>query len=361
MPRGSETGGRPSTALAEAMRRDIVTGQYAVGQFLPPVRELCSRHGVARETARRALKRLERQGLVNAEARHGYRVLGRANDPDQGLPVGIVRFKGPSGGAFSGVYRRMVEGLQAEAGARGWSSLLVEGEGLSREAVLERLRAGRASGALVDSEDPPFLKSVIEMGLPAVMVDSSSGGLPLDAVTQDNFGGARLAADYLVGRGHERIGWVGPVTEPMPSVERWGGVAGALGHRGMSIPLEMIAGWDRGQDVRPAVRRLLERRDRPTGLVALWRDMAVPAAEVVAELGLVLGKDVEMVGWCSEEQFATEYAPHLPAGRVPATVTWSIAQLARTAVARLVERRAHPELPPIRLIVPTWLRAEVGK
>ena len=50
--------------LAEQMRLSIVSGEYAPGERLPPVRELALSAGVNPNTMQRAMTELEREGLV---------------------------------------------------------------------------------------------------------------------------------------------------------------------------------------------------------------------------------------------------------------------------------------------------------
>ena len=50
--------------LAEQMRLRIVSGEYAPGERLPPVRELALSAGVNPNTMQRAMTELEREGLV---------------------------------------------------------------------------------------------------------------------------------------------------------------------------------------------------------------------------------------------------------------------------------------------------------
>src|SRR5260221_452541 len=83
--------GRASSGLASQLRSRIQAGQFASGDFLPSVRELCDRHELAIETVCRGLRILESEGLVAAVPRRGYRVLARANDPAKACPVAYLQ------------------------------------------------------------------------------------------------------------------------------------------------------------------------------------------------------------------------------------------------------------------------------
>jgi hypothetical protein len=86
----------------------------------------------------------------------------------------------------------------------------------------------------------------------------------------------------------------------------------------------------------------------------------VAAARAARELGLALGRDLDLVGWCAEGHWDRAYEAAFGPGQVPPTVTWSVTQMAEAALARLAERRAHPELPTMRMNIETRLRAPGG-
>ena len=57
--------------IAAEIRQSIQSGEFAVGDALPPERELCVEFGVSRMTVRRALGVLEREGRVHRDATRG--------------------------------------------------------------------------------------------------------------------------------------------------------------------------------------------------------------------------------------------------------------------------------------------------
>jgi DNA-binding LacI/PurR family transcriptional regulator len=164
-----------------------------------------------------------------------------------------------------------------------------------------------------------------------------------------------LAARYLAGRGHSRIGWLGPIAQSVQGQERFGGVCAGLAGAGLAAPRELMQDtpWPK---VAGAARKMLSRRDRPTGVLGLWHGAASELVRAAAELGLEPGRDVEVVGWSAQEDYETSYRGLFPGGRVPPTMVWSIADLARLTVARLAERRLNPAMPPALIKVPARLR-----
>jgi GntR family transcriptional repressor for pyruvate dehydrogenase complex len=63
-----------SQRIFESLRRDILSGQLAPGDRLPPERTLAEQHDTNRNTLREALRKLEQLGLVRARQGQGVTV-----------------------------------------------------------------------------------------------------------------------------------------------------------------------------------------------------------------------------------------------------------------------------------------------
>ncbi|MGX8904753.1 GntR family transcriptional regulator [Streptomyces netropsis] len=68
----------PYMRVLDALTAAIEAGTYGPGDPIPSEAELCKTHGVARETARRAVRVLRERGLVETEWGKGSRVAGAA-------------------------------------------------------------------------------------------------------------------------------------------------------------------------------------------------------------------------------------------------------------------------------------------
>jgi DNA-binding LacI/PurR family transcriptional regulator len=221
--------------------------------------------------------------------------------------------------------------------------------------VVARLKSARASSAILDTSDAETIREVRASRLPALMLDSWIDGCEIDSVMQDGHQGGLLAARFLVSRGCRRIAWFGPTDRNAHTMDRFGGAAAGLLGEGVELPPELIFATTLEQSLDNA-RRMLSRPDRPEAVVALWSVHALAVKRAADELGLVIGRDLQMVGWCPEEQYDKEYAPAFAPGQAAPAVTWSIRAMAEAAVAVLAERRANPGLPPLRIRVPASLK-----
>jgi len=327
------------------LKKAIGAGEIPPGKTLPPTKELAARHGVSPETARRAAKQLEREGLVAAQARQGFRVLARANDPDRGLPIAFVIADAQKTELWDEFHRTLFACLQKAAADRGWSALAVGTGRRSARQVMDQLRDCRACGMVLDAHNSEHVAAALHIGMPVVMMDAWDPDMRLDAVVQDSFQGALVATRHLIARGHTSIGWLGRISESVQAQERFGGFCAALAAAGLKARPEFMKDtpWT---ETTQAARKLLARRDRPTGVLGLWLDAAVQLSQAAAELGLEPGKDVDIVGWSAEEQYDSAYRARFNGAALPPTMVWSVSELARLTLARLAERRANPAAAP---------------
>ncbi len=350
--------GRVSGEVAAKLRQEILSGHRAGGSYLPGIRDLATKYGVAKVTAGRALKLLEGEGLVAAQPRKGYRVLSGAGDPGNGLPIAYV-YSGKYAegiGSDEAASYRLLEEFQRVAGASNWSLLVVKAEGRPPREIMRSLIAARVCGAITDDVDRELAGLMAEAGMPVVAVDNYLPDAPVDTVVQDGFMGGWLAAQALTGRGHERFGWLGP--DPVGCGaqigERLGGAAAGLAMAGLPIRhLARVAmPLGRPDDASRCAERLLARHPRPSACFALWQDATIALLAACERLGLKPGEDVALAGWCTREEL--EYGRLTVPPGTPLAV-WSMRAMAKTAVARLMQRHRDPSLPVACLRVPVTL------
>ena len=80
-----------SESVAEQLRLAILRGEVAVGERLPPERELAPRFGTNRNTLREAIRSLEAQGLVVARQGDGVRVQDFRQSGELSLLPDLIR------------------------------------------------------------------------------------------------------------------------------------------------------------------------------------------------------------------------------------------------------------------------------
>jgi DNA-binding GntR family transcriptional regulator len=69
---------RAYVRIADGLRERITSGELAPGMPMPSITTLSQEHGVARQTAAKALRTLETEGLVRRVPGLGYYVTARS-------------------------------------------------------------------------------------------------------------------------------------------------------------------------------------------------------------------------------------------------------------------------------------------
>lgn len=231
----------------------------------------------------------------------------------QTLTIGVltpqalsVIFSNPFFGAFS-------EGVAGAAEASGYALHFIS--------PLHGSLAGAMSRATVDgvvaiglSDDHPEVEQIRRAGVPIVLVDSTA--LPEHgSVEIDDVGGARAAAEHLIGLGHRNVLVIG-VEPPAPSVamdpdgvtsRRLRGYREAFAAAGLNIPDDRVvvgpASIDGGI---AALNRAWEDGVRPTAVLAMSDAMAIGAMRALRDMHLSIPADVSVVGFDD-----IDLAPHV--------------------------------------------------
>lgn len=228
-------------------------------------------------------------------------------------------------------------GARAECHARGYRLLFhpcdASNPGLAEE--LLGLRDDPGVEGLILS--PPL------SGLAPLVDRLTAGGLPFsliappvptaEAVNVDDEAAAVVATEHLLALGHRRIGFVAGHPDHAASAKRQRGYERAFIAAGLEVDPRLIeAGefsFDSGR--RAASRLLARRRGRPTAILASNDDMA---AGVIAEAhagGLVLPRDLSVVGF-DDAPFAAMLWPPLT------TLHQPIPEIAALAARGLLDR-----------------------
>lgn len=241
----------------------------------PTMRDVATQAGVSPITVSRVLRDDPRvAGETRARVHEAVRTLGyQRNEAARSLRLGR------SGGLFGLVvtnlanpfYSQLALGVEALAAERGMRVILGNsGEDPQREQQLVHdFASRRLAGVIVVPTggrhahlDPAALG-----GLPVVLAASPPANIDVDAVLLDDFGGTFDVTKRLLGRGHTRIGFLGPSVSTWTGSERFRGFCAALEEAGVSVDDSLVS---RHQVDVPSAEQaagaMLDHVDPPTAL-----------------------------------------------------------------------------------------------
>jgi DNA-binding LacI/PurR family transcriptional regulator len=339
------------------------------------IKEVAAEVGVSAATVSNAYNRPDqlspelRERVFAAAKRLGYTgpdPVARGLRRGRSGAVGVV-YADPLSYAFADPAAVMfLEGVSRAAEEAGLGLLLVPAplrEGRNPRAVGEAAVDGFVIYCL--AEDDPLVDMALERRLPVVLVEQPPReGAP--SVETDDVGGARAAAEHLLGLGHERLGVISfelgrdasgglaglerrREATYRPSRLRLEGYAAAVEGAGLSwedVPV-YEAVQNEPEQGRLAAEVLLGREPRPTAILTLSDQLALGVFEAAKKMRLSIPEDLSVVGFDdvpeasrTEPPLTTVYQPHVEKGLAAG----------RTLVAQLGgEEPQSPER------LPTWL------
>lgn len=194
--------------------------------------------------------------------------------------------------------------IEKQLRAEGYSMVLISHEGnlgLAREA-LEFLISKQVDGLLLEPL-PGIEQSLLPFrtaNKPVVSVDSPIDPNQYDSVTSNSMIGIYQGVEYLIGKGHRKIGMIsGGLNETKTlrtSVDRINGFTRAMEDYNLPIRREwVIAGDFHFQSGYNAMKKLWQCSNKPTALIIANYYMCLGAMRAIHELKIRIPEDLSLV------------------------------------------------------------------
>jgi DNA-binding LacI/PurR family transcriptional regulator len=197
--------------------------------------------------------------------------------------------------------------------------------------------------------DESAARRLVAHDLAAVLIEFSQE--PFSSIRIDDRAGGRLAAQYLLEKGHRRFAFVGDVDLPDYAIHtsdwRLEGFCQALGEAGVSLPQSCIRLAPHGlENARRSTHHLLGLPDPPTAIFAASDYQAMGVLKAARERGLAVPRELAVVGF-DDLEIADYFGL--------TTIRQPLQESGRIAVEILLARLADPKRPPQRIRLPLTL------
>ena len=210
----------------------------------------------------------------------------------------------------------------------------------------ERRSLARLSGTLIDGAilvTPTVVET--KEGFHVVAIDPHTGPTGMPTVDSDNFAGAVLATNYLLGLGHRRIGFIGGRPDLESARLREAGFRKAMAEAGVTVDETLVrVGGYRTETAEGPARELLSRAERPTALFAANDLSAIATMTAARGLGLTVPDDLSVIGFDNVPESAMA-SPPLTTIRQPLQQMGAEALRLLVDLIAGVERDTHVRLP----------------
>ncbi len=344
---------------------ELRSGRLAEGGRIPTEAELGARFSASRPTVARAIRELERMGLVERRA---------------GAGTFVRRAKGPGGGLFGllipglgeiEIFEPIARRIARELQQRGHTALLGDsseggdGQGRQAEELCDRYVERKAAGVFFaplelapkkDAVNRRILEKLGRAGIPVVLLDRDIVPYPErsrhDLVSIDHRRAAFLLTRHLLSSGLKRVDFVARPLSAATVALRIAGYQEALLERNISPRAEWVH-WGDPEDA--AFVRGMVGTQRARAILAANDVTAAQLMHCLDTLNFRVPETVRVAGFDD-----VRYSKLL---RVPlTTVRQPLADLGTIAVRTLLERKENPELPGrlILLHAPLVVRRSCG-
>lgn len=147
------------------------------------------------------------------------------------------------------------------------------------------------------SHDVRAIETIVNNGVPIVLLDRVLPDLDVAVVRSDNESGAYRLIEHLISLGHRRIGMLSGNAPVSTSVERVRGYERALADHGIPVDPELIryGSFTQQSGYEMALRLLQSSQSRPTAFFAANNFIANGVQKAVYDSGLRIPEDLSLV------------------------------------------------------------------
>lgn len=290
-------------------------------------------HKVSKEKAEEIQAILKKRGYVqNASARS----LAKANSNI----IAIMLRSLPSENSLSSPHNATLVGAVIEKIQRlGYYAMVSMVQ--KQEDIVKSLKTWNVRGAIFLGMFDDEIEQIYDLSsIPMVFIDSYSNMRQLSSVGIDDYKGARLAAEYLFGKGHRAIAFISPPEHDNSVIQhRLRGFVDALKKHDLILPDRRRLTLESDVDPRAvaqATQTLLSMKDEITAAFVTSDQMAASLIGSLYAHGIYVPKDLSIVGF-DNMLISTQVSPQLT------TIAQDLEQKAAFAVEILEHRLSSPE------------------
>ena len=259
----------------------------AAGVSITTVSKALNNYPDVKEETRKKIEQIVQE--LNYVPDVAGRSMGGITDPVIGLLINELRPEEPSGAVYG-----FLSGVCHACKDNGIEFLLIK-------TTLKRLCLSKGLNGLVCSGfrmDDPFVQQMADIDIPCACIDMETGYPNVLDITLDNVGAADEAVTYLINSGRRNIAMIAGYQAADVSNRRVQGYCNALTRAGLPLVQDRMLEANFNENIAyHKVKELLE-RDKDVDAIFCASDlMAFGACQAVEEAGLVIGRDIAIVGF----------------------------------------------------------------
>ncbi len=302
------------------------------------VSRVINNHASVRESTRERVRQAVEQLRYRPNAAARVMVGGRSRN------IGLITTGSSDYGPSSTVL-----GLLSAARAADYSVSLataVDTEPESVQAAVDLVLGQHVEALVVVASRTRILDAVsgLHLRIPVVVIESS-GRTSRPTLAIDQYAGARLATEHLVGLGHRSIVHVAGPGDSMDATERLRGWRDTMAEHGLVARQPLVGDWTPGSGYRIGAA-LVRDGLAFSALVVANDQMSLGCVHALSEQGIRVPEDVSVVGFDDIPE-AEHFAPPLT------TMRQDFRQLGTDVLTTVLDVLEDREVDPVARLVPT--------
>ena len=228
-------------------------------------------------------------------------------------------------------FATMIEEVENVISKEGFKLLVINTKE-TKEREIDNLRilsSGIVDGFVLAStvENYSDISGIVPPSIPVVLVDRSPLGAPYDSVISANYQAMSDGVEYLIKKGHSKIGFITGIPRISTTKERLDAYRDTMEKHGIFS------------------EALIRTGTSMTALVISNNIMAIETMMILNQRGIRPHHDIDLIGYKDSEQ-AQYGLQHMSLIKQP------VAEMGRATGKQLLERLSHPDMPIQRIILP---------
>ena len=241
-------------------------------------------------------------------------------------------------------FATLIEEVENVISKEGLSLLVINTKETKNREIesLKRLSSGIVDGFLIAStlENYSEMNEIVPEGLPVVLVDRLLAGAPYDTITVANYQAVSSSVEYLIKRGHKKIGFITGIPRISTTAERLEAYRDTMEKYDLLKDSLICTGTSMTSLVTENLDALL--KQGCTALVISNNLMAVEALTILSQRKI--RSEIELVGYKDSEQ--SQYGlQHMN------LICQPVVELGRAAGRQLLERLKNPNMPVQKVLL----------
>lgn len=275
----------------------------------PSERKLCQIYGISRPTVRKALDYFVENDLIVRRPGKGTMLRENAKLSTDAIEAVKIVIRSDWTKWRDDVYFGQI--LSGVVGGVGSTDCQVAIQKYSEKLKLQLLDSPQTCSMWLSPENTEILamKDLADAGHHVIALNRVINYSAISYVSTDHQVGARLAAEYLLKCGHQKILYIGSKRDASLNSKRYNGFLSLFRQAEKnSLPLTLnLKDIDYGKELQKLLPDLLTSSERPTALFLSNGHFQKPVVKIIEELGLKIPDDISIISFDDIEDISEKY------------------------------------------------------